>query len=223
VARPAVARLVRLVAVGRGLVVGRGARLLAVPAVRVQVALVAAVRARVVAHRPRLAAVVGAVLLTRPAELVAARAAKARVVAPTAVAAVAVAAAMATRRAPEEPVVTRRPAEGEAGLPRRRNSAHEMGAGPGAAGGVDRGQASGAGDDWFGCRCGRFHPADTKNRASRRIATLPAFLIDELARHVAAHRPGGVRKAWCSPRLWADRCGAISRSGCSSPRSLRRG
>jgi integrase len=36
---------------------------------------------------------------------------------------------------------------------------------------------------------GRFHAADTKTRASGRTLTVPSFLIDELARHIAAHRP----------------------------------
>ncbi len=36
---------------------------------------------------------------------------------------------------------------------------------------------------------GRFHTADTKSRASRRTLTVPAFLIEELARHIAAYRP----------------------------------
>ena len=34
---------------------------------------------------------------------------------------------------------------------------------------------------------GRFHVADTKSRSSRRTLTVPAFLIDELARHIAAY------------------------------------
>jgi integrase len=37
---------------------------------------------------------------------------------------------------------------------------------------------------------GRFHVADTKTRSSRRTLSVPAFLIDELAEHLATHRHG---------------------------------
>ncbi|MGH9121577.1 MAG: tyrosine-type recombinase/integrase [Acidimicrobiales bacterium] len=37
---------------------------------------------------------------------------------------------------------------------------------------------------------GRFHEADTKTRSSRRTLSLPTFLIDEIAHHLAADRPG---------------------------------
>ena len=35
---------------------------------------------------------------------------------------------------------------------------------------------------------GRFHLAGTKSRSSRRTMSIPAFLVDELAQHLAQHR-----------------------------------
>lgn len=41
---------------------------------------------------------------------------------------------------------------------------------------------------------GVFHTADTKTRSSRRTMSLPTFLVDELAQHLAEHRPGATKE-----------------------------
>lgn len=65
---------------------------------------------------------------------------------------------------------------------------------------------------------GKFCVTDTKSRSSKRTLSVPAFLIDELARHISAHRQGTAQDnlVFASPR--GGPSAAHSRPG----RSIRR-